>query len=411
MKFVRQSSHRVILVGVGIVFALLGVLFTLRSGAATAFLTTEAETGTVRVPAITVDDDVASNGQVVRFAANPGGPSDTSMFAKICGMKICISGQPFVIHGATTYGQLDNPAKEVALAKSAGLNTLELVNFEQDFQNLNSMLSEDTWKRVDAFIAEAKRNDIHIILNLSGYHHSLKAAGKKPTADSNPNDQRSDWYPFLKTYATERINSKTGIAYKNDPTILMIELVGEIDAPNYHAPYAGTTAEVTTFFRDALNDLRGLDESHHIISTGGFSYINDPNSGIDWKTIVANPNNDICGVEINSGDDRNISVPAMSSYCNSIGKPWFLAAWSSCLGTKDTSFDDINHWPTDALMASHAQDMYNIARNNNPTPPGPAVAAVGSDFWNLGDTAYRQGNCDIGPQVPLSLATVKANAP
>jgi len=101
----------------------------------------------------------------------------------------------------------------------------------------------------------------------------------------------------------------------------------------------------------------------------------------------------------------------MASYCNSIGKPWFLAAWSSCLGAKDPNFDDVNHWESDALMAQHAQDMYNVARNSNATAPAPAVAAVGSDFWNLGDTPYRQGNCDIGPQVPLSLAKVKANAP
>jgi hypothetical protein len=103
-------------------------------------------------------------------------------------------------------------------------------------------------------------------------------------------------------------------------------------------------------------------------------------------------------------------MPNLSKYCKSIGKPWFLAAWSSCYDNKKFS-DDINHWTTDAAMAAHARDMYKIASNRNPAKPGPAIAAVGSSFWNLGGGAPRWTTCDIGPGFPQTFKVVQDFAP
>jgi hypothetical protein len=310
-------------------------------------------------------------------------------FIRACGAQLCLGGQPFRIHGATTYGQLDDPAAEVALAKQAKLNVLELVEYETQYHSLASTMSEATWARVDNFVAVAKQNGLHIILNFSSYGQSLQAAGQKPTT--------TDWQGFL-NFVAGRVNTKTGITYAQEPAIAMVELYGEIDAPNYHAPYRGTTAETSAFFQRTLAQWKALDPNH-LASTGGFSYINDPGSGIDWKTIVADPHNDVCGVEVNSYGDRNISVPNLSSYCGQIGKPWFLAAWSSCYNNK-SSANDINSWLTDDDMAAHALDMYTIGR-----------PAVGSDFWNLGPGTAHLGSCDIGPQFPKTLGTVQTAAP
>jgi hypothetical protein len=145
-----------------------------------------------------------------------------------------------------------------------------------------------------------------------------------------------------------------------------------------------------------------------VISTGGFSYINDPNSGIDWRTIVADPNNATCDVEVNSFHDRDISVPELSDYCRQLGKPWFLSAWSSCLGDKWSSVDS-NDWPDDASMAAHARDMYDRAAGHATTWPGPAMPAVGTDFWNLGTEPIHNGTCDLGPQFPQAFAAVRQN--
>jgi hypothetical protein len=146
--------------------------------------------------------------------------------------------------------------------------------------------------------------------------------------------------------------------------------------------------------------LKALDPNH-VISTGGFSYSNDKNSGIDWKTIVSDPNNAVCDIEVNSFADRNVSLPAVTNYCQSINKPWFLAAWSTCQGNSHFA-DDADHWTSDIQMAEHAADMNGVAR---------ILGSVGSDFWNLGETPTGTDNCDIGPQYPFSFRIVQQTAP
>src|SRR6185369_14261968 len=102
------------------------------------------------------NDSSASQGRYVQFGTN-------SPFVKVCGLGLCLNGQSFVIHGATGYGTYDQPATEVALAKQAKLNTLEVVEFETQFHKLSDMMSAATWNRVDNVIAEAKKGGLHVI--------------------------------------------------------------------------------------------------------------------------------------------------------------------------------------------------------------------------------------------------------
>jgi len=309
-------------------------------------------------------------------------PSPTSAFASICGTQICINGSPYHIHGATAYGQYNNAANEMALARKGNINTLEIVEFENNYHDLGDMMSSGTWTKVDNFIAQAAKNNIHIILNLASFGQSLQAAGKDYT-------DATLWQPFI-DFLTSRVNTVTGIKYVNDPTIIMIELFGEIPANTNDA----------AFFNNALSYLRTKDKNH-IISTGGLSYI-DYNSSIDWKTIMSDPNNQVCGVEVNSSGDRNISVSNVSSFCNQLGKPWFLAAWSSCY---KAGGGDLTNEPDIAGMTTHAQDMYSIEKGADPA----VMPAIGSDFWNLASSAPNLGTCDRGPQFPTAWSEIQNN--
>jgi hypothetical protein len=319
--------------------------------------------------------------------------SKQSPFVQTCGNGLVLLGRPFVIHGATAYGQYDKPAEQVALARQARLNVIEIVEYETRYHDLSDTMSEATWARIDRMIAAARAGGLHVILNLSSYGHSLRDAGYKPST--------TDWGPFL-GFVANRVNTQTGVQYKSDSTIALVELYGEIDAPNYNARGRGTTSEVTAFYKRTLAQWRALDPNH-LVASGGFSYLDDPRSGIDWRTIMADPNNQVCAAEINSAGDRNITIPNVSAYCHKLGKPMFLAAWSSCLGDKKYP-GDINWWNSDAAMAAHAQDIYSLVRNTYP-------AKAGASFWNLGATPARVGSCDIGPQFPQTFSVVQANAP
>jgi hypothetical protein len=313
----------------------------------------------------------------------------------VCGTGLCLNGQRFVIKGATAYGSYGDPTAEIALAKSAGINTLELVEFDSDYHVLSDTESSDTWDRADAYIAAAGKAGLHVILNLSEYGQSLRAAGDNP--------ETADWGPYL-SFVAHRVNTVSGETYSTDPTIAMVELWGEIPGTNGDGGGCGcTTAEMQSFFSRTLSEWHAL--SPILVSSGGFSYLNDPSSGIPWQAIMSDPNDATCDMEINSDPDRDTTTPMVTSYCAKLGKPWFLSAWSSCLNNSQYN-GDLNDWSTDAEMAAHATQMYAIAA-------GAQIAtypAMGTDFWNLQqDTTEAAGSCDIGPQVPRTWAVVQSS--
>jgi hypothetical protein len=198
----------------------------------------------------------------------------------------------------------------------------------------------------------------------------------------------------------QRVNTANGVRYADDPTIAMVE----IDAPNYTEPLRATTAELTALIHTVLSTYHSLDVNH-IAHSGGFSYLNDANSGIDWRTIMADPADDLCAIEIYSFDDENLTVPAVTAYCQGPGKPWFLAACSSCLAPSGGTWDD-SHLAGDAEMAAHAQRMYDVQHGVTLS----TYPAVGSDFWNLGPDT-ESPTCEISPGFPETFAVAVANAP
>ena len=118
-----------------------------------------------------------------------------------------------------------------------------------------------------------------------------------------------------------------------------------------------------------------------LISSGGFSFLDDGNSGcvpgdgtypcpagVPWQQIVALPYNATADIEDNSVDDQQL-IPGFADYASSIGKPWYLSAWSACLqSTEDNGWDN---YTSDASAALHVTDMLNLAAGRTIThyPP------------------------------------------
>lgn len=381
-------------------FALLGAYLLFVSHAATPYGSAEAESGAVTGSASVITDGTGSGGKAVQF----GSLAATSSFVQVCGLQLCLNGKPFVIHGGTAYGTYSQPATEVALAQQGKVNTLELVEFDTHYHVLSDTMSSATWTRLDSFVAAAKTAGLHVILNLSEYAQSLQAAGQTPTT--------TDWQSYL-SFIANRTNSVTGIQYKDDPTIAMVEIFGEICYPGETgstcpAGTTGTTAEMQSFFSRTEIEWHAL-APNILISSGGFSHLDNTDNptgvsnGIPWQAITSDPADAVCDLEVNSTNDYSKSVPKFTSYCKQIGKPWFLSAWSSCY--QDTGYP--YYLATDTAMASHAQDMYNVEHGQTPSNE----VAVGSDFWNLRDMGVAPGHCDLGPAYPLTWAAIQSNAP
>lgn len=316
-------------------------------------------------------------------------------FVYACGAQVCLNGYPYTIRGATTYGLYQSPSQAVSLAQQANLDTLELVEFDTQYHQLSDTESAATWTRVDQYIAAASAAGLHVVLNLSEYGQSLQAAGQTPTT--------TDWNGYL-SFIANRTNTVTGVQYKNDPAIAMVELFGEICYPvevdaTCPAGTTGTAQQMQDFFSRTLAEWHSL-APNTLISTGGFSHLDNPtSSGIPWQAIVSNPANAMCDIEINSQSDIDNAVGKFTQYCQQLGEPWFLSAWSSCYQDSGYPF----YLANDAAMAAHTQEMYSIASGNFPG----YGASVGTDFWNMNGSTEVPGSCDLNQSFPQTWAAVQ----
>ena len=106
-------------------------------------------------------------------------------------------------------------------------------------------------------------------------------------------------------------------------------------------------------------------------------------------------------------DGRPAAHPGFAAYATSIGRPWYLSAWSACL--QDNEQDGWDNYTSDSDAALHVTDMLNLAAGKpitNYQPYGRTTAqAAGFSFWNLGNQAPT--TCDIGPTyAPISFAAL-----
>jgi hypothetical protein len=123
-----------------------------------------------------------------------------------------------------------------------------------------------------------------------------------------------------------------------------------------------------------------------MINTGGIGYINESDSGIDWHTIFALPDDPFCDIKTYGG--MYAFAPTVAAYCHAIGKPLFDEefGWEQGIG--------------DAVRAADYTSMYRMLRG---------VGAAGFAFWNLGYQLASYGY-DVSTETPLTFAAVQGAA-
>ena len=100
-----------------------------------------------------------------------------------------------------------------------------------------------------------------------------------------------------------------------------------------------------------------------------------------------------------------------ADYAVSMGRPWYLSAWSACLGTSEHLGAD--NYLSDLDASLHVTDMLDLAAGQpivdyQPFGHAPTPAA-GFSFWNLGNQAPT--TCEIGPTyTPASFAALTDGA-
>lgn len=250
-------------------------------------------------------------------------PSDARDFVTRNGAELELAGEPFRFAGSNNYYLMyKSPfmVDDVLLAaQRAGFNTLRTWGFldigNQDGTNSIRGPSDgvyfqywggeaptyndgpDGLERLDYIIQRAGQLGIKLIIPLVNNWNDFggidqyvrwRATSSAETREWFHDDFYTDptirgWYQAWITHVLERVNTLTGVAYKDDPAIAMWELGNEprcTGAGEYEASDNCTTATLTEWVTTMSAYLRSVDPNHLIaVGDEGFYCLPD---GTHW---------------------------------------------------------------------------------------------------------------------------------
>lgn len=285
-------------------------------------------------------------------------------------------GMRWQLRAGTVYGGLDDPVGSVQRIRDLGLNTVRITDFlDRHDPSPADAYDEAMWQRVDNLIGVARDSGVSVLLDLSTYRNLLLHTGLNPYT--------TDWAPFL-DFVVNRVNTRTGVRYGSDPTIALVAFAGEPAAINGGDNVVGTSAGQLVDFYRTVEQFWHDRAPEQLLTTGGLLYL-DWDSGIDWRSIMALPHNDVFTIHLYSDADLRVTMPQVATAAAASGRPWLVEEW----GANATIGDDVRaekFW-TAAGMATTA-------------------GSAGFGFWNVG--AGTGDTFDLGPQFPQTFRAITA---
>jgi endo-1,4-beta-mannosidase len=207
--------------------------------------------------------------------------------------------------------QIDRQMME---AERSGLTVLRTWAFDNSatdpsaFQTGPGQYNEAEFAKLDYILASAQRHHIRVILTLENYWGDyggiqqmtnwLGLANKlqfftDPTAQA--------YYKQYVAHLVNRINTVTGVAYKNDPTIFAWELMNEprmdcSDDPTPTHQYCDPSGQTLRAWISAMSGYVKSLDPRHMVTTGseghGFVSTGPNGQGIQWAGTQEGNNND-----------------------------------------------------------------------------------------------------------------------
>jgi len=284
-------------------------------------------------------------------------------------------GERWPMRAGTVYGGLDDPVGSVQRIRDLGLNTVRITDFlDRPDPGPADAYDEAAWRRVDQLIAVAQDSGVAVLLDLSTYRNLLVRTGSNPYT--------TDWTPFL-AFVVDRVNTRTGVRYGADRTIALVAFAGEPAAINGTDNVVGTSAEqLVDFYRNVEQFWRDRAPDQ-LLTTGGLLYL-DWDSGIDWRSIMALPHNDVFTIHLYSSQDLRVTMPQVAEAATAAGRPWLVEEW----GANALIGDD-----------ARAEQFW--------TSVGMAMTdgSAGFGFWNVGPGTH--DTFDLGPQFPQVFRAIR----
>ena len=230
----------------------------------------------------------------------------TAGFAYACGIHFCLDGKPYYFAGTNTYdlftygdGASDTTTADIetrymnkaridahfANLQADGVQVLRLWMFSHEawhgFEKTKGVYNEAEFMLFDYIIESAKAHNVKLIPVFENYWEAYGGIDTRLAWEGLTGGHPGRATFFNKTlcpgcytsyknyvsYALNRVNHYSGVAYKNEPTIFAWELMNE---PRYQGVSAAEDANGTTLraWVDEMGAfIKGID-SNHMLSTG-----------------------------------------------------------------------------------------------------------------------------------------------
>jgi PKD repeat protein len=255
-------------------------------------------------------------------------------------------------------------------ANCSGISVVRILGFNDNPPELNDdsviqtapgIYREDGLRGLDLALAEARKHHTRVILTLTnnwsafgGIPRYASWAGIDPRrAMSDP--QVLDWIVEYSRFLSQRVNTFTGVRYRDDPTILAVELANELRCPGCpegRDATAFTAALARGVAPEWPNHLigdgaEGFDTEKNLYAGLEHSYLLNANEGSSFAAIAAIPEIDLVSYHLYPDSwhltdaQTTLSIDTHESIARTAGKLAYLGEFGLRTGDAErgTTYD------------------------------------------------------------------------
>lgn len=234
--------------------------------------------------------------------------SDKNAFVQTDGTNFTLNGKKFYFEGTNnyylSYGTKTMVDTAFEDAKDMGLTVMRTWGFDDGHTDTGYPLqkelgeyNEEAFKKFDYLIEKARECNIKLIIPLvnnwqdfGGMDQYVSWTGAGSHDDFFTNEKCKEAFKNYINYFLNRVNSYSGIKYKDDPTIMCIELANE---PRCQSDQTGNT--LYNWAKEMSEYIKSIDKNH-LVALGDEGFFNDKKSsdynynggaGVDFDRILS----------------------------------------------------------------------------------------------------------------------------